>query len=134
MILRTRLQLSTLMFLQYFVWGTWYVTISTYLTDNLQFEPVQVGLVFGTFSIAAMISPFFVGLIADKFFATEKTLGVLHLLGGLLLYGLSFVKSFGLFYPGLLIYAMCYTPTMALSNSLSFLYGFWSLVNKLTIH
>jgi len=118
--IKTRLQLSTLMFLQYFVWGTWYVTISTYLTNTLQFAPLQVGLVFGTFSIAAMISPFFIGLVADKFFATEKTLGVLHLLGAAVLYLLSTFKTFGFFYPGLLLYAMCYTPTMALSNSLSF--------------
>jgi len=118
--IKIRLQLSTLMFLQYFVWGAWYVTISTYLTNTLHFRPVEVGLVFGTFSIGAMISPFFVGLVADKFFATEKTLGVLHLLGAVIFYLLSLVKSFGLFYPGLLIYSLCYTPTMALSNSLSF--------------
>jgi nucleoside transporter len=118
--IKIRLQLSTLMFLQYFVWGAWYVTISTYLTATLHFKPVEVGLVFGTFSIAAMISPFFIGLVADKFFATEKTLAVLHLLGAVIFYLLSFVKSFGLFYTGLLVYALCYTPTMALSNSLSF--------------
>lgn len=118
--IKTRLQLSTLMFLQYFVWGTWYVTISTYLTQTLEFEPVQVGLVFGTFSIAAMISPFFVGLVADKFFPTEKTLGFLHLLGAAIFMLLSTIETFGFFYAGLLLYALCYTPTMALSNSLSF--------------
>jgi nucleoside transporter len=118
--IKIRLQLSTLMFLQYFVWGAWYVTISTYLTNTLHFRPVEVGLVFGTFSIAAMISPFFVGLVADKFFATEKTLGVLHLLGAVVFYLLSHIQTFGLFYAGLLLYALCYTPTMALSNSISF--------------
>ena len=120
MILKTRLQLSVLMFLQYFVWGAWYVTITTYVTTTLEFTPVQAGLTFGTFSIAAMISPFFVGLIADKFFPTERTLAILHLLGAVVLILLSFIKSFGLFYAGLLVYSMCYAPTMALSNSLSF--------------
>jgi len=108
------------MFLQYFVWGAWYVTITTYVTTTLHFKPVEAGLIFGTFSIAAMISPFFVGLVADKFFATEKTLAVLHLLGAVILYLLTFMKSFGLFYAGLLVYSLCYAPTMALSNSLSF--------------
>ncbi len=117
---KTRLQLSTLMFLQYFIWGAWYVTIGTYMLNSLQFEGIQVGLVYGTFAISAMISPFFVGLIADKFFATEKVLGTLHLLGALLLYVASTSKSFSLFYPSMLIYTMSYTPTMALSNSLAF--------------
>jgi nucleoside transporter len=117
---KVRLQLSTLMFLQYFVWGAWYVTITTYVTTTLHFKPIEAGLIFGTFSIAAMISPFFVGLVADKYFATEKTLAILHLLGAIVFYLLTFVKSFGLFYAGLLVYALCYTPTMALSNSLSF--------------
>lgn len=120
MVIKTRLRLSTLMFLQYFVWGAWYVTISTYLSRTLAFTPVQVGLSFGTFSIAAMISPFFVGLIADKYFSSNKVLGVLHILGGILMYAISSFKSFGLFYPGLLAYTLCYAPTMALSNSLSF--------------
>ena len=118
--IKLRFQLSTLMFLQYFVWGTWYVTITTYLTTTLHFEPLQAGLVFGTFSIAAMISQFFVGLIADKFFATEKTLGTLHLLGAAVLILTSLTKSFPFFYASMLLYSMCYTPTIALSNSVSF--------------
>ncbi|MBN2481318.1 MAG: nucleoside permease [Bacteroidales bacterium] len=118
--IKIRLQLSMLMFLQYFVWGTWYVTISTYLTNTLNFRPVEVGLVFGTFSIAAMISPFFVGLVADKFFASEKVLGFLHILGAILLFATTYIKSFGLFYAGLLSYTLCYVPTIAISNSLSF--------------
>ncbi len=76
--LKTRLQLSTLMFLQYFIWGTWYVTLNTYLGEGLGFTATQIGLCYGTFAIAAMISPFFVGLIADKFFATERVLGAMH--------------------------------------------------------
>ncbi len=118
--LKTRLQLSTLMFLQYFIWGAWYVTIGTFMLTDLHFDGTQVGLIYGTFAISAMISPFFVGLIADKFFATEKVLGTLHLLGALLLYIASTAKTFPLFYPSMLIYTLTYTPTMALSNSLAF--------------
>jgi nucleoside transporter len=118
--LKTRLQLSTLMFLQYFIWGTWYVTLNTYLGESLGFTATQIGLCYGTFAISAMISPFFVGLIADKFFATEKVLGALHLLGAVLLVVASQATTFQLFYPALLLYTLSYTPTMALSNSLSF--------------
>jgi nucleoside transporter len=118
--IKTRLQLSTLMFLQYFIWGTWYVTLNTYLGEGLNFTATQIGLCYGTFAIAAMISPFFVGLIADKFFATEKVLGSMHLLGAVLLVVASQATTFQLFYPALLLYTLSYTPTMALSNSLSF--------------
>ncbi len=118
--IKTRLQLSTLMFLQYFIWGTWYVTLNTYLGEGLNFTATQIGLCYGTFAIAAMISPFFVGLIADKFFATEKVLGFMHLLGAVLLVVASQATTFQLFYPALLLYTLTYAPTMALSNSLSF--------------
>jgi len=118
--LKTRLQLSTLMFLQYFIWGTWYVTLNTYLGESLQFTATQIGLCYGTFAISAMISPFFEGLIADKFFATEKVLGFMHLLGAVLLVVAAQATTFQFFYPALLLYTLSYAPTMALSNSLSF--------------
>jgi len=118
--LKTRFQLSTLMFLQYFIWGTWYVTLNTYLGESLQFTATQIGLCYGTFAISAMISPFFVGLIADKFFATEKVLGFMHLLGAVLLVVAAQATTFQFFYPALLLYTLSYAPTMALSNSLSF--------------
>ncbi len=117
---KIRFQLSSLMFLQYFVWGCWYVTMGNYLMKTLNFDGEQVGHAYGTFAIAAMISPFFVGMIADKYFAVEKLLGVLHLVGALLLFGISQAETFGNFYLLLLAYSFCYTPTMALSNSLSF--------------
>jgi nucleoside transporter len=108
------------MFLQYFIWGAWYVTLNTYLGETLQFTATQIGLCYGTFAISAMISPFLVGLIADKFFATEKVLGSMHLLGAVLLIVASQATTFQFFYPALLLYTLSYTPTMALSNSLSF--------------
>jgi nucleoside transporter len=114
------MQLSTMMLLQYFVWGCWYVTMGTYLMQTLNFDGVQVGHAYSTFAIAAMISPFFVGMIADKYFATERLLGALHLIGAALLFWISEVGMFGEFYVLLLAYTLCYTPTIALSNSMSF--------------
>ena len=120
MTLKVRFQLSSMMLLQYFIWGCWYVTMGTYLMTTLDFDGKQVGHAYGTLSIAAMISPFFVGMIADKYFATERLLGVLHLIGGILLFSIAQVTSFWSFYTLLLAYTLCYTPTIALSNSLSF--------------
>src|SRR5919201_1342023 len=115
-----RLKLSTLMFLQYFVWGAWYVTMGTLLSETLRFSGEQIGLAFGTTALAAMISPFFVGMVADRFLATERILAALHVLGGGILFVASRQTTFGPFYAILLAYTLCYMPTLALSNSISF--------------
>jgi nucleoside transporter len=116
----TRFKLSTLMFLQYFVWGAWYVTMGTWLGERLHFSGEQIGLAAGTTALAAMISPFFVGMIADRFLATERILAALHVAGGLVLFYASTETRFAPFYAVLLVYTLCYMPTLALSNSISF--------------
>ena len=120
MSMHVRLKLSVLMFLQYFVWGAWSVTLGTWLGQTLGFSGEQIGLVAGTTALAAMISPFFVGMVADRFLATERILAMLHVAGGLILLLASTQTRFGPLYSVLLAYALCYMPTLALSNSLSF--------------
>lgn len=115
-----RLRLSSLMFLEYFIWGAWYVTMGTYLFTNFKADAIQVGSSYANLSIAAIISPFFVGLIADRFFAAQKVLGVLHLMGAITLYYISTLGDFGSFWWLILLYTLLYMPTMALSNSISF--------------
>src|SRR4029077_17782309 len=111
-----RVKLSAMMFLQYFVWGAWYVTMGTWLGETLHFSGEQIGLGFGTTALAAMISPFFVGMVADRLMATERILAALHIVGGVVLFFASTQTSFGGFYGGLLIYPLCYMPTLALST------------------
>lgn len=115
-----RFKLSSMMFLNFFIWGAWFVTMGTYLQRIEGITDVQIGLAYGTQSLGAIIAPFIIGLIADKFFAAQKILGVLHIAGAALLYYISTLDNFSSFYIALLIYMILFMPTLALVNSISF--------------
>ncbi len=112
-------KLAFFMFLQYFIWGSWYVSMGTYLSKTLQFDGGQIGLAYGAFAIGAMIAPFLVGLLADRYFASEKLLAFLGIIGGLMLFVLPMITTFSSFYLMLILYCCTFVPTLALGNSLS---------------
>jgi nucleoside transporter len=116
----TRIQLSFMMFLNFFIWGAWYVTMGTYLKSSLKETDVNVGIAYGTQALGAILAPFIIGLIADKFFAAQKILGVLHLIGAALMYYITTFTNFSSFYPVLLVYMILFMPTLALVNAVSF--------------
>jgi len=109
-----------MMFLQFFIQGSWYVTMGTYLGRTLEFSGVQIGLAYSTAAIAAIISPVIVGMIADRFFSANRVLAFLNIVGAILLFSLTRIESFSLFFPVLLLYSICFMPTMSLTNSISF--------------
>lgn len=116
----TRFQLSFMMFLEFFIWGGWFVTMGTFLGNNLSATGAETGMAYSTQSWGAIIAPFIIGLIADRFFNAEKILGVLHLIGAVLMYQMSQATDFAVFYPYVLGYMIAYMPTLALVNSVSF--------------
>ena len=118
--LSTGIQLALMMLLQYFIWGSWYVTMGTYMTEHLGSTGVQIGAAYSALAIATMISPFFVGMIADKYFAAQRIMGFLHLLGAVLLFLATKIIDNTAFYWIILVYSLLYMPTIALSNSIAF--------------
>lgn len=118
--LTTKVQLSFMMFLEFFIWGGWFVTLGTFLGDNLNASGGEIAQAFSTQSWGAIIAPFIIGLIADRYFNAERILGVLHLLGAVLMYLMYGADNFTMFYPYVLVYMILYMPTLALVNSISF--------------
>ena len=116
----TRFQLSFMMFLEFFIWGGWFVTMGTFLGNNLGATGAETAMAYSTQSWGAIIAPFIIGLIADRFFNAEHILGVLHLIGAFLMYQMYQSADFGGFYPYVLGYMIGYMPTLALVNSVSF--------------
>jgi len=112
--------LSVMMFLQYYIWGSWYVTMGTFMTEFLKSNGIQIGAAYSALAIATMISPFFIGMVADRFFSAQRLMGVLHILGGLLLFLASRIDSNGAFYWVILAYSLVYMPTIGLSNAVAF--------------
>lgn len=118
--IEVRLQLSLMMFLEFFVWGSWYVTMGIYLPNTLGSDGAEIAMAYSTQSWGAILAPFIIGLIADRFFNAERILGVLHLLGAVLMYLLYKTTDFTLFFPYLLAYMILYMSSLALVNSVSF--------------
>ena len=116
----TQFQLSFMMFLEFFIWGGWFVTLGTFLGNNLNATGAETGMAFSTQSWGAIIAPFIIGMIADRFFNAERILGVLHLIGAVLMYQMAQTTEFNVFYPYVFGYMVAYMPTLALVNSVSF--------------
>ncbi|RPE13035.1 MFS transporter [Chitinophaga lutea] len=115
-----RLQLSFMMFLEYFIWGAWYVSTNSYMKTNLGSSGQEIGYAYMALAIATMISPFFVGMIADRYFSAQKVMGVLHLAGAAMLLLASYTGDTWVFIGIVLVYSLMYMPTIALSNSIAF--------------
>ena len=115
-----RFQLSFLFFLEFFIWGGWFVTMGTFLSQEFTASGTQLAMAYETQSIGAIIAPFIIGLIADRYFPAQKILAILHLTGAILLLKVSNSESFSEFYPYIFIYMLIYMPTLALANSVAF--------------
>lgn len=115
-----KFRLSLMMFMEFFVWGSWFVTLGTFLGNNLQANDQDISLAFATQSFGAIIAPFIVGLIADRYFHAQRILGVIHLIGAGLMYLMYSSTDFSGFFPILLAYMILFMPTLALVNSISF--------------
>jgi nucleoside transporter len=114
-----RLKLSVMMFLQFATWGAWFVIMGNYL-DSHGFSKGVIGSIYGTMALGTIFAPLFIGQIADRFFSSERLMAVLHIVGAGLLYWMGQIQDATLFYWVALMYALVYSPTLALSNSIAF--------------
>ena len=114
-----KIRLGAMMFVQYVIWGAWYVTLTNYLTSTLGFTGTQAGAVFGTTALASLVAPFFVGMVADRFFATERVMATLYATGAVLLVLVTQVTSFPAVYAVMLAFCLCYFPTIGLTNAVT---------------
>lgn len=117
---KIKMQLSIMMFLEFFIWGGWFVTLGSFLGNNLGADGAETAMAYSTQSWGAIVAPFIIGLIADRYFNAEKILGILHLIGAVLMYLMSSATEFSMFYPYVLGYMIAYMPTLALVNSVAF--------------
>ncbi|WP_164110300.1 MULTISPECIES: nucleoside permease [Sphingobacterium] len=116
----TKVKLSFMMFLEFFIWGAWFVTLGTFLIKNLNASQFEIANVFSTQSLGAIIAPFIIGMIADRYFNAERILGILHVIGAVLMYQMYQSSDVTVFYPYVLSYMILYMPTLSLVNSVSF--------------
>jgi nucleoside transporter len=116
----TRIQLSIMMFLEFLMWGTWYATLNVYMSKALNATGAQIGGAYSAVSLATIVSPFIVGMIADRYFAAQKFMGVLHLLGAAVMYYISTISDPSAMFWAVFIYSALFMPTLALANSVAF--------------
>ena len=116
----TKFQLSFMMFLEFFIWGGWFVTLGIYLPNSLNATGADTALAYSSQSWGAIIAPFIIGLIADRYFNAERVLGILHLVGAFLMYQMASAADMSSFVPYVFGYMIAYMPTLALVNSVSF--------------
>jgi nucleoside transporter len=116
----TKTKLSAMMFLQFFIWGAWFVTLGGYLGTTQHFSGAEIGAAYASVAWAALVAPLFLGMVADRFFSSERVMGVLHLVGAAILWAASTITAPGTLFWVLVAYGLCYMPTLALSNSIAF--------------
>ena len=115
-----KFQLSFMMFLEFFIWGGWFVTMGIYLPNTLDASGVEIASAYSSQSWGAIIAPFIIGLICDRYFNAEKVLGILHLIGAFIMYQLANASDISVFIPYVYGYMIAYMPTLALVNSVAF--------------
>lgn len=113
-------RLSVMMFLQYAIWGAWLPLLWPFLHDHREFSASQIGNMFAIGAVGALVAPFIAGQIADRYFSTERFLGISHILGGLMVWQLASLEGYGAFLGFSLVYSLIYAPTLSLTNSLAF--------------